>query len=112
MNIDAIVVAVAAVCVLFAGLVVTNADDGDEPLKEIDPTDTVFKWPSVTAGGGLEVLEYGDAGGALSAAGLDGSKWAFQHWVGPEGVLDTNPVKLFPTSTAGYWTAVFSGVSE
>lgn len=111
MNIDAIVVAVAAVCVLFAGFVVTNADNGEEPMKEIDPADTVFKWPSVTAGGELGMVECGDEGVTFSATSIDETKWTFQHWVGPDGLLDTDPVKTFPTSTAGYWTAVFSEVA-
>lgn len=111
MNADAIVVVLTAVCVLFAWFVVTNAEQGDEPLTEIDPEDTVFKWPAVTAGGGLEMMVYGDGDVTFSAESLDNTKWTFRHWLGPDGVLDPSPVKTFPISTTGGWTAVFSEVA-
>ena len=112
MNMDSIDVIEAAVCLLFAGATVFNADEGaDAPVREIDPSDTVFKWPSVTGGGEVEFLEQMGAEVKLGATSMDEDVWSFQYWIGPDGLIDPEPVKTFALSETGNWTAVFTEVS-
>lgn len=108
MNTDPLIVSVIVACLVFAGVVVTYADPSEDGAPSDGPTDTVFRWPAVSNGGGLEMVGYGDGNVTFSAMSLDDTRWTFQYWLGPDGAMDSNSVKSLPLSETGVWKAVFS----